>query len=382
MIVLVNAISIKEGGSLVVLRELLRRLIALDDDIEWHVAVNEAVKSVPELIPSRVTAHYFSIPIYMPLYINCWYNLILPRLLRNTNSEILFSMTNYLPDVPLHCPTLLLEQHAGHFSKEFDARMKKTLSLFGGLGWWAKQRWVIRSLKKSTKITVQTKALADAIVAKTGINGRKIRVISHGPGVAILTDELRTYPVGRIWNLGYITKIGVQKNFEVLVEALVVMAAAGEAVQLHLTLNPERSDCRKVLELFELAGVGSFIVNHGELDERGVRKLYSHLDLFLFPSLCESFGFPLLEAMAQGIPLLASDIDSNIEILGSPKYSFAAHDAEELVSKVRLLMNEIGFLTASAYLLARANHFSWDNASLRIKELLVETVEEVKEREK
>ena len=86
--------------------------------------------------------------------------------------------------------------------------------------------------------------------------------------------------------------------------------------------------------------------------------------------------------MAQGIPLLASDIDSNIEILGSPKYSFAAHDAEELVSKVRLLMNEIGFLTASAYLLARANHFSWDNASLRIKELLVETVEEVKERKK
>ena len=378
MIVLVNAISIKEGGSLVVLRELMRRLVVMDDGIEWHVAVNEALQGESQLLPSRVTAHYFSTPKHIPLYINYWYNLILPKLLRKTNSDILFSMTNYLPDLPLHCPTLLLEQHAGHFSEEFDARTNATLSLSGRLAWWAKRRWVIRSLRKSTKVTVQTKALADAIFAETEIDIRKFHVIYHGPGLANSADQPRTYPVGPRWNLGYVSKIGVQKNFEVLVDALVVMAAAGEDVQLHLTLNPERADCQKVLKLFELAGVGCFIVNHGELNERDVRKLYSQLDLFLFPSLCESFGFPLLEAMAQGIPLLASDIDSNIEILGSKKFSFAAHDPQELVSKVRSLMNEIDYVTASAYMLERARHFSWDDAASQVKGLLVETVDEVR----
>ena len=128
MIVLINAISIKEGGSLVVLRNLLRHLSALDERVQWHVAANARIRGMAELSLPRVTAHFFDASGRSPLHIQWWDNQTLPGLLERVGAELLFSLTNYLPDRTICCPSLLLEQHAGYFSPFFDQRMQATLS--------------------------------------------------------------------------------------------------------------------------------------------------------------------------------------------------------------------------------------------------------------
>ena len=126
--VLVDAISIKEGGSLVVLEPALGAMTAQTPDIEvssaaihpdggGRTSTTEGV--IPRTFPQidRSPAHPIS-----------WYEVALPSLVRRIGAELLFSQTNYLPRRRTTCPTLLLEQHAGHFSAELKQPVERHLA--------------------------------------------------------------------------------------------------------------------------------------------------------------------------------------------------------------------------------------------------------------
>jgi len=61
-----------------------------------------------------------------------------------------------------------------------------------------------------------------------------------------------------------------------------------------------------VICLGQRDNIADVIENHGESSEMVLRDLYLTLDLFVFPSLCESIGFTLLEAMYYAIPIVAA----------------------------------------------------------------------------
>src|SRR3972149_1452197 len=88
------------------------------------------------------------------------------------------------------------------------------------------------------------------------------------------------------------------------------------------------------------------------------------LHFSVFPSLCESFGFPMLEAMAHGLPLLISDIDSNIEVAGKAARTFAPDDAPALAALIHKLIEEPAWHLACARASQeRARHFTWHKAA-------------------
>lgn len=364
MIVLINAISIKEGGSLVVLRNLLRHMVELDDAIEWHVAAHASIAGLEEFAHPRVTGHFFADAEQSPLHVQWWYNVTLPALVRDIGASLLFSQTNYLPLRRVGCPTLLLEQHAGHFSDVFDQRMQASLSSVGSWLWRLKRRWIMRSLCQATAVTVQTAALANAIALATGIERSTIHVIPHGSGLAETVSPVREYPASHTWHIGYITKFGVQKNFEVLIDAVSQLKQQGDVdCRLHLTLNPELPECAPVLARIEEAGIGDLVVNHGELDAEAVRKLYDSLNLFVFPSLCESFGFPLLEAMAHALPVLIADVSGNREVAGVEAEAFDPYDAAALAERITELMQPDRYVAVSEAMRQRSHAYSWHKAA-------------------
>jgi len=371
MKVLINAISIKEGGSLVVFRSLLKEFVAQRPDISWHVAVNSQVENMPELKLPNVHSHIFHSAERTPLHVKWWYNIVLPKLIKQIDADVLFSQTNYLPEVRLLCPTLLLEQHAGHFSRLFDSKMTERLTFLGKSAWKARKKWVVKSLKRASKVTVQTIALAKAIMDELHISAEKINVIPHGPGLGQTQSEVRELPVGEL-QIGYVTKFGVQKNFEVLIAAVRILINHGVNVRLNITLDPSLQECQEVLALIDDAGIGQYVLNHGELDADGVRQLYSDLNLFVFPSLCESFGFPMLEAMAFGLPLLVADTESNIEIEGNLTYTFPACDSERLAELLQGLMEPEAYHEASEYVLERVKAFEWEKAAADTLQLLTD----------
>ena len=324
LIIVINAISIKEGGSLVVLFRLLRELVELRPDTTWHVALCKPLPELAALCPSRVRLQVFPWVERSPLHVKFWYEWKLLRFVQEVAADALFSLTNYLPHRSVSVPSLLLVQHVGHFSEVFKRLTEEQLSsLPARLMWQMKGRWVKSSVRRAQCVIVQTAALAYRIAEETGVLPERLSVIPHGPGLAVLNEDLSPPPIpGQPVRIGYITKYGVQKNFAVLFAAAARLQSLGITPVLVLTLALNTSENHAVFELARRYGVAELIENHGELPTPEINALYRSLHLFVFPSLCESFGFPMVEAMAHALPLLIADTNSNIEVAGESGADF------------------------------------------------------------
>lgn len=363
--IVINAISVREGGSLVVLQNLLAGMVHLRLDWQWHVATNSKARA---LLPDLYNTVFHVIPDhkFAGWKVRLWYETGLPHLVKQVKGDLLFSQTNYLPVRKLPYPSLLLVQHAGHFSAVFKRLIEAQLaSLPAPISWRLKGRWVKSSIRRAQGVLVQTTALAQRIVEQTGVPCERLCVIPHGTGQAALNEHLPQPPVlDKPVRIGYITKYGVQKNFDVLFAAAARLQSLGITPVLVLTLDPNAQENQAVLAIANQHGIAGLIENHGELFAPEINALYRSLHLFVFPSLCESFGFPMLEAMAHSLPLLIAMIDSNIEVAGEAGLTFPPEDSTALATLIIKLIEQPSFYEACAHASReRAACFEWKTAA-------------------
>lgn len=370
--IVINAVSIREGGALVVLRELLTAMMRARPQWRWLLLTNPAAQQqLPPL--AGIELHVVPESVLRSWRVRLWYETALPALVRASGADLLFSETNYLPARALSCPTLLLVQHAGHFSPLFSRLTEQQLhGWLPRLFWRLKGRWVKASIRRATRVTVQTAALADAIVADTGIAPGRLQVVAHGPGQMLPAASLPQPPApGSPLRIGYTTRAGVQKNFSVVLRAVAALHARGCNLQLVLTLNTAVAENREVLEQIHALGLDQCVENHGDLDPAQLAALYRSLHVFVFASLCESFGFPLVEAMACGLPLVVADTASNVELADGAGLLFAADNSEALAERVlQLCSDAMLYRQQAAASLQRGRMFSWDVAGTKMVQLI------------
>ena len=364
MRVLINAVSIKEGGSQVVLTQLLSAMLEAQPDIEWIVAAHP--KCLPVGREDR-SVSWLSVPELegSALRVLRWYELALPAIVKKYRPDVLFSQTNYLPRRPLACATLLLIQHAGHFSAEFDRLTMTSLNTgLARLAWRQKRRWVHRSAEAATLVTVQTAAMAESISTQTARPRDQIAVIPHGPGLAAHRCSPR--PERRVdqFRIGYITKWGVQKNFHTLFEAAQKLRKEGYHFKIVLTLDKNSRKTNEIMAMARDFGIEALIENYGEVPLDDVSAIYDSLDIFVFASLCESFGFPAVEAMARGLPIIIARTRENAEVARGAALEFAPFDANALARHLAAMMNDDQERAKRANLsLVASRNFSWERAA-------------------
>lgn len=373
-VILINAISITEGGGLVVLNRMLDQFASAWPHTNWHVATDPAVAA---LLPmhQNIIPETYGWAKKSPLHRAYWYEFALPRLVKRIRAQLCFSHTNFLPKRRLSCRTLLLVQHAGYFSEKFIElfyrwNVNKPLHQFF---WRQKRNWLKQSIQHASHVTVQTKALADKIVKQTKFDSQNISVIPHGAGLLEQTlTAPRLYPVTTEWRIGYITKFGVQKNFDTLFAAISQLKQSGLTVKLILTIGQENPEYTHLYQLIKQYDIESQIENHGEIsDAQGIQSLYDSLHCFVFPSLCESFGFTLVEAITRGLPCVVADTDSNQEVAGIAGRYFSAEDSSDLAHKLKsLISDQAMYEKCSINSLARAQDFSWQKTANNLLELM------------
>ncbi|CNE55863.1 MULTISPECIES: glycosyltransferase family 4 protein [Yersinia] len=111
---------------------------------------------------------------------------------------------------------------------------------------------------------------------------------------------------------------------------------------------------------FELATQQGWLLYLGYLSSDDLPLLFSGARTFLFPSLYEGFGLPVLEAMASGVPVVCSNAASLPEVLGESGLMCDALDVEGLTAAIiKSLEDENWRNNAIAAGLSRANTFSW-----------------------
>lgn len=364
MKVLLNAVTIKEGGPTVVLLKRLDALRQLRPDIEWIIIANSNCKY---FAPQDPMVTWIMTPWIdkSPLHALAWYEFVLPSIINKCKPDLLFSQTNFLPLHRVSCPTLLLVQHAGYFSSEFDRLTKEWQPSFVARSvWWLKTLWVRHSVRMATTVTVQTHALAEAIGALTERSRDDIVVIPEGSGLAQHASAPRAAQRPDYFRIGYITNWGIQKNFETLFRAAYRLRAAGYRFKIVLTLSDQDQRCRKILALGDEIGVGDLIENLGLVSHANIADAYDCLDVFAFPSLCESFGLPMIEAMARGLPLVVAATPENIEMTQDAALRFSPMDANALADQLANLMDDDAERERRCQLsLARSRDFSWEKTA-------------------
>lgn len=313
-----------------------------------------------------------------------------------------------LPDLPR--PLRLLWQHFGagaygrhcrldiwhglHYSLPAFTGGMQTVSTFHDLAFFLYPK--LYSLTKRVyfqKVIARALAQADAIISVSNATAGDVRRLFHGKAdtskvhvVHSGVDEKffsRVSPAAaqRIrqryaLNAPYIFFLGTfekRKNLPLLVRAFSRLLAKGHRdLQLVLAGLPSHG-LREVEKTVAAENIGNAVRCLGYVPDNDILPLYHGAQLFVLPSVHEGFGFPLLEAMACGVPVLAADNSAMRELVAGAGM-LCTGDAEAWAQKMEYLLYDAALRQRlSALGRRRAGEFSWQqtaHATLAVYESL------------
>jgi glycosyltransferase involved in cell wall biosynthesis len=101
----------------------------------------------------------------------------------------------------------------------------------------------------------------------------------------------------------------------------------------------------------------------GAISENDKQWYYANCNAFVFPSLSEGFGLPLVEAMHFGKPIFISNATSLPEIAGDAAYIFPDFDPQHMQAMLEAGMKDFTANNRAEKVMARAALFNWDEAA-------------------
>jgi len=137
-------------------------------------------------------------------------------------------------------------------------------------------------------------------------------------------------------------------------------------------------DCRLILvgekdRFYKKLKIGGKIIPTGFISDEELDNLYKNSALCVFPSLCEGFGLPPLEAMKRRVPVVCSNMGSLPEILGESAVYFNPLDIDDITEKIKMVLmdnNLIKKLVQKGF--EQVMKYSWsDMAEKTLKQYLL-----------
>ena len=165
----------------------------------------------------------------------------------------------------------------------------------------------------------------------------------------------------------FVSHYNYYRNFETLLRAMPLVQRLGsDNVKLFLTCkllaheNPGSFDPSSARNLIQELSIRDQVVELGAIPYHHLHKVYATCDIYVTPAYAETFAYPLVEAMACGLPIVASDLPVHREITAGAAQFFPAFSAEELAERVMLLAQSAELRKGQAEAgRKRAGELSW-----------------------
>ncbi len=233
--------------------------------------------------------------------------------------------------------------------------------------------WLARKLdyKKMHLIITVSEAEKNEIVRALKIPAEKIRVVYHGlehERFRVLKDaETVKEELNRKYGIGsFILQIAnyfPKKNITGLIQAFWKVKCHGIRHKL-VIVGGKRWQYQEVLKTIEELDLQKEVVLTGSMTGDDLIKFYNAADLFVLPSLHESFGLPILEAMGCGTPVITSNIYSMPEVAGDAAILVDPSDPDDIANAIyNVLTNDNLRYKLIKKGLERVKEFTWERCA-------------------
>jgi glycosyltransferase involved in cell wall biosynthesis len=227
----------------------------------------------------------------------------------------------------------------------------------------------LNKIQKQINVADQVCAISKYVSADIkkhfDLHGKSIEVIYNGCDIS---NKENLHPPKFFPDRSFIFSIGTimtKKNFHVLPALLrkndMLLIIAGVTIQKDYE--------RKIKEQANKNGVLDRLVVTGSISENDKKWYLKNCEAFMFPSIAEGFGLPVLEAMAFGKPVFLSTATSLPEIGGDVAYYFQSFDADEMQQTFHKAMEHYHQHQPQSAIIQRVHQFSWNKAAEKYLEI-------------
>jgi len=223
--------------------------------------------------------------------------------------------------------------------------------------------------RRADALIAPSAAAADEVAEFTVIDRARIRPIHHGVDHTLASDDevARARDELGIADRPYVCWVGTlepRKDVGTLVDAFARVVEAHDVPHRLVLVGPDGWLEGQAEAAQRATALGDRVTFTGPVTPDRLRALYRGADVFALPSRHEGFGLPVLEALAQGTAVLASDLPVLREVAGTAARYAPAGDVEAWsVSLATLLGDDPGRAALGAAGIARAAGFTWERCA-------------------
>lgn len=359
----------KHGMDYVVLQEI-KELQLLDTENEYYIFVKPGEdRCIDE------TKNFHIIEVKCPSY-PLWEQVALPYAARKYNVDILHCTSN---TAPIICNTpLVLTLHDIIFLEPRDTNNK---SFYQNLGWLYRRLVVPRILDKCKRIITVSNFELKNIISKLSIPESRMAMIYNGYNTWFKPiNDVESITSKYIGETGYFFFLGntdPKKNTERTLIAYSNYCKQSSVKRKLLVADLAPQYLEEFIVKNKLDNIRDQVVLTGYVVNSHLPYIYNGAFAFLYTSLRESFGIPLLEAMACGTPVITSNTSSMPEIGGKDAALVNPESSEEITQMMLLIENDNEYRERiKAIGLERVGHFSWKNTASNLLKLYKDVYKE------
>ena len=372
--ILIDGTMAKGGGGFTYLVNILPRITELAPQDQFRVLVRS--ERLANSIKPRPNLEVDLLPEVSPLQRLRFTYRDLPKLVKAWGADLYFSAGESAP-MRASCPMIASFRNPNVYTSIEQ-------------GWTWKQQLRLRVLREVSRLSSRAcdrimfvsedsaRWIGDAL----NVPERRRAVVHHGMDAAAWGVDREAqadgYPSSYILSVSSIYRY---KNYVKLIEAYSVLAKRRDDVPDLIIIGDDQDpDYAAQMERARLAtgeDVAERIHILGEVPYADIKKYYAGADLFVFPSYLETFGHPLLEAMASGVATVAADIPVFREVAGDAAFYADPHKADALASA----MEDALFASRARQAMIkrgreRVRTFSWDATARNLSALFDDVLAE------
>ncbi len=336
MRVLINALSARRGGIVTYTRNVTAELV--EHGIEVVIAAPSELK-----IESGHGRHIMiDVADYHPLRRAIWEQMRWRRIVSRVRPDVLFSSANY---ALLGCPVpqVLLIREGGLFDPFYLANVAPEQGMEAAVLRNLRRRLMIRSARRADRVFTPSETTREQLLMWAPDLRSKVTANHYGAPIEAFAPSVVADHHDGPTRLLYVSVYYPHKAPYVLVRAVERLNRDGFPATATISMTEGEIAGRAGGALDRLtirSATAGDMIRFGSHDYESLPALYHDHDIFVFPSVNETFGHPMAEAMSAGIPVVVADTAINREICAEAAIYFTPFSHQHLASQIRLVATD------------------------------------------